>query len=77
MDTQNNNLLYGTINLQDTNHFSQFVDNLDYPQSIFILTQSIEYAISQGIYNMKEIELLSKSLRIIFSKNEEKNFSDK
>lgn len=73
MDSQTNELLYGTVNLEKSEEFSKFVDNLDYPQAVFILTQSIEYAVSSGVYNMKEIELLSKSLRIIFSKNDEKN----
>lgn len=68
MENQNNDLLYGTINLQDLEQFSTFVDNLDYPQAVFILNQSIEYALSHGIYNMKEVELLSKSLRIILKK---------
>jgi len=68
MENTNDNLLYGTVNLQEPDDFSKFVDNLDYPQAVFILTQSIEYALSHGIYNMKEIELLSKSLRIILKK---------
>lgn len=68
MENQNDDLLYGTVNLQEPEEFSKFVDNLDYPQAVFILTQSIEYALSHNIYNMKEIELLSKSLRIILKK---------
>lgn len=68
MDSQTNELLYGTINLENSEEFSKFVDNLDYPQAVFILTQSIEYALSHGVYNMKEIELLSKSLRIVLKK---------
>lgn len=68
METQNDDLLYGTVNLKEPEEFSKFVDNLDYPQAVFILTQSIEYALSHGVYNMREIELLSKSLRIILKK---------
>lgn len=63
MDNQKENFIYGTINLQNDEDFEKFVENLDYPQSVFVITQALEYAFGHGIYNLKETELLSKAIR--------------
>jgi hypothetical protein len=63
MENQNDNFIYGTINLPTDEDFDKFIDNLDYPQSVFILTQALQHAFNHGIYNLKETELLSKAIR--------------
>ena len=60
-------LLFDSIPVYEPNDIEKLLNGLEYPQSIYIINQSINYAYKHGIFSMEEIELISKSLRNITS----------
>lgn len=60
-------LLFDSIPIYEPNDIEKLLNGLEYPQSIYIINQSINYAYKHGIFSMEEIELISKSLRNITS----------
>jgi hypothetical protein len=64
-------LLFDSIAYYTPEDIENLTDGLTFEQSFYIITQALDYAYKSGIYSMQETELLSKSLRILNSKNSE------
>jgi hypothetical protein len=65
--------LFGTINYDSEENLNKFIDELNSSQAVYCLHQAINYAHSQSIFTMKETEILSKSLRMIFQNKSDQN----
>ena len=57
--------LFGSIIYNSTQDVENLIDNLNREQSIYMLNLGIESAIRNDVFTIQEIEILSKSLRII------------
>lgn len=57
--------LFDSILFKTTDSLEKFLDSINFEQSVYVITKAIEFSHSRGIYNMDEVELLNKSLRII------------
>jgi hypothetical protein len=57
--------LFGTIQYADETSLGVFFDNLKKEQAILIITEALKYGYERGLYDLKESESISKSLRII------------
>ena len=63
------NKTYGTIfndvNLMSEEHLQLIIDTLDHNSSKYFLIKGITSAYQRGAFTMGEVEVLSKSIRII------------
>lgn len=57
--------LFGTIQYANDESLGVFLDNLKKEQAIFIITEALKFGYDRGLYDMKESESISKSLRIL------------
>ena len=57
--------LFGTIQYADETSLGVFLDNLKKEQALLIITEALKYGYERGLYDLKESESISKSLRII------------
>lgn len=58
-------LLFDTIAYYKPEDIDNLLDNLSFEQSFYIITQALEYAHKSSIYDLRESELVSKSIRVI------------
>jgi hypothetical protein len=58
-------LLFDTITYYNPEDIDNLVDNLSFEQSFYIITQALEYAHKSRIYDLRETELVSKSIRMV------------
>jgi hypothetical protein len=56
-------LLFNSVAYYQPEDIQLLVDNLSYEQSLFMISQALEYAHKNGLYSLQESELISKSLR--------------
>jgi hypothetical protein len=56
-------LLFDSVAYYQPEDIQLLVDNLSYEQSLFMISQALEYAHKNGLYSLQESELISKSLR--------------
>ena len=56
-------LLFDSVAYHQPEDIQLLVDNLSYEQSLFMISQALEYAHKNGLYSLQESELISKSLR--------------
>ena len=61
-------LLFDKLAYYNQNQVSELIENMDFQQSFFYLTQALEYSQKAGIFSLSESEIVSKSLRILSSK---------
>lgn len=61
-------LLFDKLVYYNQNQVSELIENMDFQQSFFYLTQALEYSHKAGIFSLSESEIVSKSLRILSSK---------
>lgn len=57
--------LFGTIQYANDESLGVFLDNLKKEQAIFIIAEALKFGYDRGLYDMKESESISKSLRIL------------
>jgi hypothetical protein len=57
--------LFGTIQYANETSLGVFLDNLKKEQALLIITEALKYGYERGLYDLKESESISKSLRII------------
>jgi hypothetical protein len=57
--------LFDTIQYTDNESLGKFLDNLKKEQAIMIVTEALQHAFRNGLYDIKESEAISRSLRII------------
>lgn len=60
-------VLFDSIPYYSLQDFSNLVDTLTTPQSLFILNKSVEHAYKMGVFTLLESEVVSKCLRQINS----------
>jgi hypothetical protein len=49
----------------DDSSLGKFLDNLKKEQALFVIAESIRFAFEKGVFNLKESEALSRSLRVL------------
>jgi len=57
--------LFNTINYYSTEDLVKFLESMSTQQAMYVLNQAITSSYEKGIYTMQEVEVLSKSLRLI------------
>jgi|688.fasta_scaffold95903_6 hypothetical protein len=63
--TQIEGALFDTIQYMDDSSLGKFLDNLKKEQALFVIAESIRFAFEKGVFNLKESEALSRSLRVL------------
>ena len=61
--------LFSSIGYKSEDDVRNLIENLNIEQAQIFINKALEFAYSQGIYSMVEVEIISKSLSIINSKN--------
>ena len=61
-------LLFGIIPYYSQEHLNSVIDDLTKEQAIFFVSQAIHHSFSQGVFNLLESELISKSVRKLSEK---------
>lgn len=71
MEEQNQEMksLFGFISYTNDEQLELIIDNMEYQESFLFISKALEYAHNQGLFNLTESEVLSKSLRIFLKKN--------
>jgi hypothetical protein len=64
--------LFNTIPLYTESHLDVMIDTMDKEQSIYYLIQAVSHAYHSGLYTIGESEIISKAIRTITKKEEEK-----
>jgi hypothetical protein len=59
------NFLFGTINYPSQESLEQFVNSITPEQALYLITQSLEMSHRNGIFNLNEAEVISKSIRVL------------
>lgn len=57
--------LFGTIQYANDKSLGVFLDNLKKEQAILIITEALKFGYERGLYDLRESESISKSLRIL------------
>jgi hypothetical protein len=60
--------LFNSVPLLTDDHLQTLLDVMDREQAIFMLVQAVKYAYMSGVYSIGEVEVISKSIRILSSK---------
>lgn len=63
--TQYEGALFDTIQYVDDSSLGKFLDNLKKEQALFVIGESLKFAFEKGVFNLKESEAISRSLRVI------------
>ena len=65
--------LFESIDYYSLNDLDLFISNMTNDQAMYCLIQSVHKGFNKGIFTMQEIEVLSKSMRLLTNKpnNEE------
>lgn len=58
-------LLFNSVGYNTPNDVDRLTDEMNVEQSIYIITQALDYVHSTRLLTMQETELVSKSLRIL------------
>lgn len=61
-------LLFGTIPYYSQEHVNSVIDELTKEQATFFVSQALHHSFSQGVFNLLESELISKSIRKLSEK---------
>lgn len=61
-------LLFENIPYYSQEHLDTVINDITKEQSLFFISQAINYAYSQGVFNLLESELVSKSIRKLSEK---------
>lgn len=60
--------LFNSVPLLTDDHLQTLLDVMDREQAIFMLVQAVKYAYMSGVYSIGEVEVISKSIRVLSSK---------
>jgi hypothetical protein len=64
--------LFNSIPLYTESHLDVMIDTMDKDQSIYYLIQAVSHAYHSGVYTIGESEIISKAIRTVTKKEEEK-----
>jgi len=56
-------ILFESIPYYDPEDFSNLINSLSNPQSLFMITKALEYSYKMGVFSLAESEVVSKCLR--------------
>ena len=68
--------LFNSIPLYTESHLDVMIDTMDKDQSIYYLIQAVSHAYHSGVYTIGESEIISKAIRTVTKKEEEKEKED-
>lgn len=60
--------LFNSIEIKNEEHLELILKTMNSDNAIFIMTQAIKHAYRSGVFNMGEVEVLSKCIREISKK---------
>ena len=63
--------LFNNIPLLTEDHLDVLLQTLDREKSIWLLVEAVKHAYHMGVYSMGEVEVISKSIRVISKKENE------
>jgi len=70
----NNNKVFGklfnSIELNSEEHLDAIIQTLNKESALYFLIQSVKFAYQNGVYSMGEVEVISKSIRILLKQKE-------
>ena len=58
--------IFGHTTIKNGEEFENILNNLNNEQAIYFLVISVEYAYTQGCFNLSESEIISKSIRKLY-----------
>jgi hypothetical protein len=58
-------LLFDSIAFKSLKDVDSLIENLTLDQSIYMVSQALQYSYKSGIFSLEESEVISKSLRIL------------
>lgn len=64
-NTEDRNVLLGTISYTNQDDYEKFLTNLDVNQALFVLITSANYGQAKGLFNLDESELIARSIKTI------------
>lgn len=60
--------LFDTINYDSLENLDQFINNMNYEQALYCLVEATQAAYRRNAYTMSEIEVVSRSIRLLSQK---------
>ena len=57
--------LFETVSYKSIQDVENMIDNLNSDQSLYMVSLALEIAVRNNLYSLQEIEIISKSLRIL------------
>lgn len=66
-------ILFESIPYYSPDDFTNLINSLSTPQSLFIITKAIEYSYKMGVFTLAESEVVSKCLRQLNTQQMEDN----
>jgi hypothetical protein len=64
--------LFNSIPLYTESHLDVIINSMDKDQASYLLIQAVSHAYHSGVYTIGESEVISKAIRIISKKEEDK-----
>lgn len=61
-------ILFDNLSYHSIDQMDEFISNMNYEQAIYCLVEAVQAAYRRDIYSMSEIEVISKSIRVISNK---------
>lgn len=60
--------LFNSVPLYDENHLDTLLETMTQENAIYLLVQATKYAYHNGVFSIGETEVISKSIRILSTK---------
>ncbi len=61
-------ILFDNLSYHSIDQMDEFISNMSYDQAIYCLVEAVQAAYRRDVYSMSEIEVISKSIRVISNK---------
>ena len=63
-------VLFGSIELHSEEHIDLILGLIDKEHANYYLVEAVRYAYQRGLYSFAEVEIISKSIRVLAKKEE-------
>ena len=64
---------FNRFNLKTEKEVNELINNLTKEQSLYFLIESVKHSYEKGVFNLHESELISKSIRMLYSPPKQEN----
>jgi len=64
---------FGKFNVKTEKEVDDLINELTKQQSLYFLIESVKYSYEKGLFSLHESELISKSIRILYSPPKQEN----